>query len=386
MESNSNSNNNEYIETSYDLALRCQKFLELHSDNSVTRLYNPFTDRVIKKYGPTYNNIYNQVKRYLQSLDDEEFHSPIKELEIVRYEVPPEMDPNASPERYLVNQPTKDTILDNWHTKIESKLEILRNKKDIISQIQIRYLNFKYDEAIMTRFNNQEDFEMKKNQWIERNIELYSFLDHYKPEIFQNEYICKQLIVHNYSSLKDFIEWLPAVCDTFLMKRYDNPYGSSNLSHAQRYPISLIQLWIYQPFIFEARKFLKKQKAKLVQYLATKPAHLIKIKKQHYTSLILSYFLSKTKIEALESVKKDYTIYFQNLLTAFFEFSDRDKIYTRPSYAMILTDFLSNRIRPYRYTQINYEDLEEFDKIIQYLNSPPSQNNNTENENENQVV
>lgn len=370
MESNSNQNN-EYVETNFELAQRCQKFLELHHDLTVTRLYNPFTERIIKKGGATYFGVYSQVRRYLQSLDDEEFHSPIKELQIVSYEVPPILDENRSPERYLTDIPTNDTILVDWYKKLEGKLEKLKTQKNQIHTEQ-RYLNYKYDEAIMTKFNNQEDFEMKKNLWIERNIELYSFLDHYKPEIFKNEYICKQLIVYNYSSKDEFIRWLPRTCETFLMKRYDQPYYTHpNLNQYQRYPTSLIHLWIYQPFILEARKFLKKHKNKIVQYISSKPTHEMKLKKQHFTSLILSFYLMKTNIEELEDVKKGYETYFDKMLIEFFRLSDRDRIYARASYAMILTDFLGNRIKPYRYTQMKYEDLEEFDKIIFNLDNPP---------------
>jgi hypothetical protein len=363
----------EYTEVNHDLVLKCQKFLTYHNDHSVNRVSNPFSDRTIKKNGPTYFTVYNQVRRYLQSLDDEEFHSPIKELEIIKYEVPPLLE--QSPERNLFQEQTKDVIVEDWPKKIEKRLERLKTEKHIDTSIEQRYLNYLYNEPIMTVFPNQETFERKKNEWIERNIELYSFLDHYKPEIFENTYLCKQLIVYNYSSLNEFINWLPKSCETFLLKRYDQPYHTNpQLNQYQRYPSSLICLWIYQPLILEARKYLKKNSNKIKDYIASKPTHEVKIKKQHICSLIIAFLISKTPIPSLDDAKNNWEDYFKTKLTEFFTLCDRERMFNRAYYTTLITDFLGNRIRPYKYTHIKFEDLEHFDLIIKNMNCPPPLN------------
>jgi hypothetical protein len=359
-----------YVETNFELAQRCQKFMELHHDLTITKVINPFSERPIKKGSSTYYNVYTQVRKYLSSLDDEEYHSPIKGLEIIPHEIPPLLDVQ-SPERNLNQVETQDEILIDWHKKLDKKLEKLKTEK-IEKNDEDRYLNYKYDEPIMTVFVNDQDFENKKRLWIERNIELYSFLDHYKPEIFENKYITKHLIIYNYTNMDEFTQWLSKCCETFLVKRYDQPYHTNpSLNNYQRFPTSLINLWIYQPFIESARKYLKKNKSKIIQYLETKPVHEIKLKKQHFSSLIISYFLSKTPITQLEKVKKNYDEYFDYQLKEFFKFTDKEKIYNRAYYAMILTDFLGNRIKPYRNTSMKFEDLEHFDIIVKHLNDPP---------------
>jgi hypothetical protein len=360
----------QYVEPSFELVQRCQKFMELHHDLTITKVVNPFSERPIKKGSSTYFNVYSQVRRYLASLDDEEFHSPIKGLEIISHEVPPLLE-IQSPERYLTETSTQDEILVDWHKKLEKKLEKLKTEKNVKHEEE-RYLNYKYDEPIMTIFSTEQEFENRKRSWIEKNIELYSFLDHYKPEIFENKYITKQLIIYNYSNMEEFTQWLSKCCETFLVKRYDQPYHTNpTLNSYQRYPTSLINLWIYQPLIESARRFLKKNKSKIITYLSTKPSHDIKLKKQHFSSLILGFFISKTSIIELQKIKENYDGYFDHQLNEFFKFSDKEKIYNRAYYAMILTDFLGNRIKPYRHTHMKFEDLEHFDVIMKNLNDPP---------------
>jgi hypothetical protein len=95
------------------------------------------------------------------------------------------------------------------------------------------------------------------------------------------------------------------------------------------------------------------------------------LKKQHFSSLILGFFISKTSIIELQKIKENYDGYFDHQLNEFFKFSDKEKIYNRAYYAMILTDFLGNRIKPYRHTHMKFEDLEHFDVIMKNLNDPP---------------
>jgi hypothetical protein len=363
----------ETTEPDFDMVIKCQEFMRKHQDPSLRSIVSPFSGRSIKKNGPTYNQVYLSVKKYLQNLDEEEFHSPIKTLQVIKYEVPPLLK-NNSPERNLVDtQNENGIVLTDWHKKIEKKLEAFKEKKNVIIDINERYINFRYDEPIMNTFMpDGSDFEIKKVSWMDRNIELYSLLFHYKPEIFENRYIFKHLIAFNFSSIDQFINWLPANCELFVMKRYDIPNNTGpSLNAYQRYIVAIINLWIYQPFIIEMRKFLKKNKNKVKDYINSKPSHLIKLKKQHFTSLILAYTLMKTKIQDLSEIKKNYESYFVKMMSDFFKFSDEERIYNRAQFAMILTDFLGNRIRPYRFTSMKFDDLENFDIIVKNLDNPP---------------
>jgi hypothetical protein len=377
-----NSSDN-YVETNHDLAEACREFLKKHNDSTVTRVYNPFSDRVIKKSGPTYYNVLTQAKKYLGSLDDEEYHSPIKTLQIIAKPIPPMKNEDKTPEKYLNQLVEDDVILENWVNKIEKKLEKLKEQKSSESGLENRYLSWVYDESIMNYFASDTHFQNRKNEWINRNPELYSFLDYYKPEVFQNTYICKQLIIENYD-FDTFKTYLSKTCESFVTKRYDTVYYNSvgSLTASQRYPCSLVMIWIYSSFIAEGRKFMKKKenKEKLDKYIASKPAHMMKIKKQHFSSLIQAFFLMKTTIENIEKAKEDYSTYFDKLLKDFFVLSDKDAIFSRYYYNSILTDFLGNRLRPYRYSNIKMEDLENFDKIVQDLNVRPTENTNDDEE------
>jgi len=355
-----------YFEAEYEIVEACKKFMKDCEDISKTRVTNPWSSKSIKKYGNTYYKIYQDVKKYLNSLDEEEFHSPIRGVEIIVDKVAP---CSEYPVDYHLNKTMQgDVVLDNWHLKIEKNLEIIE-KDEVVQEIEdqkSKILNWKYDSLILNI--TDEELERKKLRWIERNIQLYSFLDVYKPEVFQNKYLMKHLTSLDFN-FTNFTNYLHYICDLFLTKRYDS--GSNVIPPEHRHAPAMIMLWIYHPFIVQARKYLAKNKKKIESFVKSKPENTVKITKTHISSLILASFIINAKVEELENIKKDYDAYFDKIMTASFRKFESDGILGRIGYRTLLTYFLANRIRPYRYTDITFTDLENFDVIIDGLDNKP---------------
>jgi hypothetical protein len=362
-----------FFEAEYEIVEACKKFLKDCEDSSKTRVLNPWTSKAIKKYGSTYFKIYQDVKKYLNSVDEEEFHSPIRGVELLIQKVAPL---EIYPEDYhLCKKESKDIVLNNWHTKVLNNLKDWEKKESNleVEQSRIRISNWKYD-SLLINFDESQ-MQNKMNRWIENNIQLYSFLDYYKPELFQNKYLSKHLICFNYN-FTNFTNYLHYNCDLFLTKRYES--SVTVIPTEQRYAPAMIMIWIYHPLIHNGRKFLSKHKKRLETFIKSKPS--IKIAKQHISSLLLASFIVNAKVENLEEIKKDYDTYFDKIMTESLRKYEREGILGRIAYRTLLTNFLANRIRPYRYTDFTFSELENFDQIIQGLNEPERTNEDTQPE------
>jgi len=355
----------EYFEADFELVQACKKFLKDCDDVRATSSINPFSGKRIKKYKPTFYNVKEKVKDYLNKLDDEEFHSPIRGVEFYVDKVPArDFQTN---DYHLTKKVQNDVLVQDWHKKVEKRLKEMESvvKED---DSENRISTWKYNTSLLDIFKDDADFEMKKLRWIEQNPELYSWLDVFKPEVFQHKYLMKHLILHKYN-FNHFIGNLHYSCDLFITKRYDA--FTNNIPTEQRYAPSMIMLWIYHPLILNGRKFLKKNKMKINDYLKSKPSNLVRIKSQHISSLILANFISKAKVEDLSKIKENYDEYFNRIMTESFIYIDRETIFSRTHFYSMFPDFLANRIRPYRYTYIKFSDLEDFDKIIDMLDNKP---------------
>ena len=347
----------------YELVQSCKKFMSDFNNVQVRYVYNPFTDRKIKKGTSTYTSLYHQVKKYLENLDDEEFHSPIHIKELYIDIVSPRSNNLIIDHRLSKNVLETDTISKDWYKKVEKKLKIIAKTTDESENILCDYWIF------FTPLENitDEELEMKKMKWIQNNPELYSFLDHYKPEVFQTKFICKHLYQYQFV-FHQFTEWLQHTCELFIKKSFES--FSSTIPIDNRYPVAMISLWIYQPLIFHARKFIKKNNKVIQEFIMKKPVKQVKLSSRHVSSFLIAYFIFKTKIEHLEKVKLDYQTYFEKYLKEGLEFIDKENILYRPYYKQSITEFLQGRIRPYRYTNVTFTNLELFDKLIYRLENP----------------
>jgi hypothetical protein len=352
-------------EYEYELVECCKKFMKDFNDVSKQYVYNPFTDRKVKKGSSTYGTIYHQVKRYLENLDDEEFHSPLK-INDFKVDIVPASEMRNRDIYLSRNVLATDRVDNDWHKKFAKKLRVFSECKEIIIDEGFNLTTWKYDSPIMSI--NDDDFEGLKMKWIENNPELYSFLDVYKPELFKNKYLMKHLLPNEFN-YNQFTQWLQTSADSFLRKTYES--YSSTIANEKRYPVSMIMFWIYQPLILHARKYLKKHKKKIDDMIQKKPLTQVKITKQQLSSVILAFFIRSTKVENLEKIKSNYELYFENTLKDAIQMIERENIISRPGYRQLFTEFMAARIRPYRYTNLKIGDLENFDKIVGYLNNPP---------------
>jgi hypothetical protein len=352
-------------EYEYELVESCRKFMRDFNDVSNRYVYNPFTDRKVKKGSSTYSSIYYQVKKYLDNLDDEEYHSPLK-IEVFKVDIVPARESSIQ-DKYLSRNVLENDRVDNdWHKRVSKKLKIISETKDNTMNDGTNILSWKYDSPIMTI--KDDDLEIMKMKWIQNHPELYSFLDTYKPEVFKNKYITKHLVAHDYN-YNQFTQWLQTSTDSFLRKTY----GSyTSIPNERRYPVSVIMFWIYQPFILHARKYLKKHKKDLDEMIQKKPATQVKITKQQLSSVVLAFFIRSLKIENLDQIKTNYELYFENIFQEAIQMIQRDNVISRPGYRQLFTEFMSSRVKPYHYTNIRFVDLENFDKIVAYMDHPPN--------------
>lgn len=358
------SNYGEY-DYEYEMVESCRKFMRDFNDFSVRYVYNPFTDRKVKKGSSTYSTIYHQVKRYLENLDDEEYHSPIK-VEIFKVDVVPAREGRHQDKYLSKNVLDTDRVDNDWHKKIAKKFKAFSESKDIVIGDGLNLSNWKYDTPIMSI--KDDDLEILKMKWIQNHPELYSFLDTYRPEVFKNNYLMKHLVAHEFNYTQ-FTQWLQTSADVFLRKTYES--YTSSIPNERRYPVSMIMLWIYQPFILQARKYLKKHTKSLDDMIQKKPVSQVKITKPHLSSVVLAFFIRSAKVEDLEKIKTNYELYFENTFKEAVQMIERENIISRPGYRQLFTDFISSRIRPYRYTTLKISDFENFDKIVGYLDVPP---------------
>lgn len=349
----------------YETVQACKKFMADFNDINVRYVYNPFTDRKVKKGSSTFVTLYNQVKSYLENLDDEEFHSPIK-IENVLIDRVPAREVRSTDKYLSKNVLETDTINHEWFKKVEKKLKVISESKSESPEESFNINYWKYDTPFVMIHNDELEIRMVK--WIQSNPELYSFIDYYKPEVFKHKYLMKHLVNSQYN-FTQFTTWLQYTCDIFIKKTFER--HNTGIPNEYRYAVSMILLWIYQPFIMNARKFIKKNKKKIEEFMRKIPNSQLKINKQQVCSIILAHFIRATKVEDLEKISNDNETYFENCLKEILDIITKENILTRPYYKQLLTEFLSGRIRPYRYTNVRFSDLENFDKIVEYLENPP---------------
>ena len=351
------------IEYEYELVESCKKFMRDFHDVSIRYVYNPFTDRRVKKGSSTYISIYHQVRRYLESLDDEEYHSPLK-INDFKIDIVPAREGRVQDPYLSRNVLETDRIDNEWHKRLSNKMKGISESKEVVGD-GLNLSTWKYDSPIMSI--KDDDLDILKMKWIQNHPELYSFLDIYKPEVFKNKYLTKHLVSHDFN-YNQFSQWLQTSADIFLRKTYES--YSTTIPNERRYPVSVIMFWIYQPLIFQARKYLKKHKKDLDELIQKKPANQVKITKQQLSSVILAFFIRSAKVENLEQIKTNYELYFEKTMIEAIQMINRDNIISRPGYRQLFTDFMAARVRPYRYTNIRFGDLENFDKIVDYLDNP----------------
>lgn len=349
----------------YETVLSCKKFMKEHFDVAVRQLYNPFTGRKIKKGSSTYSTLYGEVKKYLENIDDEEYHTPLKIKNFIVDIVPP--SGRVIDKILCKNVSDSDTIDVDWYKKVEKKFKAVSQTKCTTADIENNMETWKYDSGNM--LCDEKEFDVMKEKWINSNIELYSFLDHYKPEIFKHKYLMKHLFQHNYS--KDhFINHIRILCNIYLNKTYDT---STSIKPEHRYPVTMIGLWFYQPLIAIARKYLKKNKKKMEDFIVKSPQissyQRTKFTYKDLSSIILAYMISSVKIEELKSFDKN-DVHMEKLFREAVEFIRKENILNRVVYRQVFTDFIASRIRPYRWTNVKFNDLENFDKVIEYLENP----------------
>lgn len=349
----------------YELVESCKKFMKDFNDVRIRHLYNPFTDRRVKKGSSTFGTIYHQVKRYLEGLDEEEFHSPLK-IDNFKVDIVPGRSIIEQDKNLIRNVLETDRVDDQWHKRVAKKLKAFSESKDIDVDEGFNLATWKYESPVMSI--SDEDLEVLKMKWIQNHPELYSFLDIYKPEVFKNKYILKHLLPQQYV-YHQFVQWLQTCSDTFLKKSYE-PY-SLTIPNEKRYPVSMIMFWIYHPLILQVRKYLKKQKKKIDEMFQKKPVTQVKITKQQLSSVFLAFFIRSVKVEDLEKIKLNYDDYFEKTFNEAVQMIERENIISRPGYRQLFTDFMASRIRPYRYTNVRFSDLENFDKIVRFLETPP---------------
>ncbi len=351
---------NNYIEADFRTVELCKKFIADYGDIAQTYLFNPFTQRKIKRGKSTCFDVYQKAKKYLSSLDDEEFHSPIKNVKIkIRHVDPPIYTVDDS---FDINM-NDNRIIEDW--TIKAKL----NCADWIKKMEKKEIDDKKKELMCWRndiiISRDEDFEKIKENWIIRCPEIYSFLDTFKPEVLENKFLMHHVFQYD-DEPKYFILFLQNHTNLFLSKDYG--YGNSSRPHSdKRYAASMITFWIYAEFIKQSRKYLKKHSKKLQDYLASKPTSLVRITKNNLNSLCVAFFINRTPPDLLQSAQNDYDKYFTDLLNTFFQWCERESVYAKRYYSSMFLDFMASRIKPYRYISLNYDHFERFDEIIEYV-------------------
>jgi hypothetical protein len=353
-----------YFEADHDQVVLCKKFLRDIENIDKRTVYNPFTCRVIKKGSSTYVSVYHQVKSYLEKIDDEEYHSPIKNIELFvdRISALKCEHPDINLEK--TNQcRVSETFMEN--VKVNLKKLVSQKLKDEKSLKTNSYHNWRYDSSnlLCTDIN----YEKLVSNWVHNHPEIYSFIDHYKPDVLKNKYLMKHLITYDEPATY-FINYIQNCCDVYLNKMYE--YGFSKPSIEKRYPCAIIMFWIYSDFIVESRKFLKKNTKKFSEYIASKPANEVRLSKTQMTSIALAWFLFRTKPDQLEPIKTNYEQYFNTIFTEMLNWFNSERIYSKVYFRHLFLNFMSNRVKPYRYIDIKYDVFSEFDKIVQFISNP----------------
>lgn len=348
-----------YIEADYRTVELCRSFMRDYQQDKI--LYNnPFTGRRIKRGTSTFSLVYSSVKKYLQNLDEEEFHSPIKNVVL---HCKPAVINNGKfdeQEEYGIN---KDKIVHDWTEKAKRNMKTLfTNQEKSQKAAEKRELYQWRHDLIM---DLSENFETKRSEWMVGNPELYSFLDTYKPEVLENKFLMNHIFLYE-ENPGYFITFLQTQSKSFLDKEYG--YGVNRLNSDKRYSPAMVMFWIYADFLKNARKFLKKNTKKISEYLKSKTAP--RLKTSHLNSLAIAHFLFHTPAEKLAVAKENYDKYFDDLLKTFFTWCNSESVSSKIYYQTKFCDYMGSKIKPYRYINFHYDDFARFDQIIDYVSNP----------------
>jgi len=350
-----------YIEADYRTVELCRSFMKDYEQDKIL-YYNPFSGRRIKKGTSTFSSVYCSVKKYLKNLDEEEFHSPIKN--VVLQCKPASINSNLlnskEEEEYGINE---DKIVNDWTEKAKRNMKTLfSNQEKSQKEAEKRELYQWRNDLIM---DLSENFEAKRSEWMVRNPELYSFLDTYKPEVLENKFLMNHIFLYD-EHPGYFITFLQTQSKNFLNKDYG--YGVNRPNSDKRYSPAMVMFWIYSDFLKNARKFLKKNTKKISEYLKSKTAP--RLNTSHLNSLAIAHFLYHTPAEKLAAAKENYEKYFDDLLKTFFTWSNSESVYSKIYYQTKFCDYMGSRIKPYRYINFHYDDFARFDQIIDYVSNP----------------
>lgn len=355
---------NNYIEADFRTVELCKEFMRDYTNFSKTHLYNPFSGRRIKRGTGTFVSVHLSVKKYLQSLDDEEFHSPIKNVQVLCKNVSNNLD---RPIDDLDFEILDDKINREWIPKAKINYKALVQKQEREEKAAAEKDLFQWRNDLILDAN--ENFALKLSEWKLRSPELYSFLDTFKPEIFENKFMMHHVFLYD-EQPNYFILYLQNSARLFLNKDYG--YSIHRPVTEKRYAPAMVMFWIYANFISNARKYLKRNSKKLSDYLSSKPSNLLRITKNNLNSLAIAHFIHNTPPDCLclFSAKDDYEKHFDQQMTSFFEWANRESVYAKIYYRSQFLDFMASRVKGYRYISIHYEDFDRFDDIIQYVSNP----------------
>ena len=61
---------------------------------------------------------------------------------------------------------------------------------------------------------------------------------------------------------------------------------------------------------------------------------------------------------------------FNTIFTEMLNWFNSERIYSKVYFRHLFLNFMSNRVKPYRYIDIKYDVFSEFDKIVQFISNP----------------
>ena len=340
-----------------DFIRNCAQFKKDFDNPNNLRIYNPYSGRKIKKDSSTASDIYDKVKKILLTIDEEEYHSPIK-MDLYLIDKVPACLEHPEDENLMV-QVEDDRIVENWYEGIDKKLKSMEKKKEIVmlEKDKIKYSYWKYEDLVYHIPDQTLDQVFEK--WTMNYPEIYSFLDHYLPEFCECKPIMKHLTMTNFS-LESFVNVLPNNCKMFFYRQVDYRNVYENY-----YPAMILSFMIYRHFMRSCLKFLKLNKIKMNQFLESKNKTTLRINIKHLKSMLFSYFIMHTPIEKLEEAKS--ANYLDRLMTKALTEIDAKNMCYRFEYRQLITDVLGWKIKRHRYISLSFSDLENFGEIWDFL-------------------
>jgi len=374
----------EFIEADFMTVELCKNFMRDFNDTSKNILVNPFSGRKIKRGKGMFSSVYSSTVKYLQNLDDEEFHSPIKNVAIKVDTILSKQD-DSQTSCSLVEM-NKDAVIEEWteRAKLNYKtylksLSDERSKQDMTEKIRWRNdilivpdsergarSELSFNAA--TGSSSSLSFEKRKTEWAMKYPEIFSFLDTFKPQVLENQFLMEHVFIYD-DRPEYFINYLKNTAQVFLEKHYD--HAPIRPVPEKRYAASIILFWIYSDFITDTRNFLKKQSNKLTDFLKTRKCNPV-FKKATLSSLALVYFIYKTPPENFLNPN------YEDLFNQFLSWSIRHEVWSKSYYRNSFLDYLSCRVKPFRYIKITFDDFENFEEIVKFISNPLPEEENKE--------